>query len=289
MKTYGEVIREIRTNKGLSQKAIYSNIISKSYAIEFEKGTHDISLRLFEQILERLMMSIDEFYYIYRGYRLSKHDEFLVNYAEAGNRNDFDALIQLYNELLQQKDTSYELFLAEVRSRIRLLQNFELTNKFDKKVLMAEDIEIISQYLNNVQTWTLQEMQLFTNTLDYIDYEQKVVLFKILIKSIRKYEAYDRGRAVICVLLTNMIYELIISNEVNYAEVLIEELNHISHHYQEIFFKILYKYYRGILKIKLNEIEEGTRLARLAIEILNELDQPHQAKIFESFLLEVLQ
>lgn len=61
MKTHGEVIREIRTNKGVSQKAVYSDIISKSYAIEFEKGTHEISLRLFEQILERLMISIDEF------------------------------------------------------------------------------------------------------------------------------------------------------------------------------------------------------------------------------------
>lgn len=105
----------------------------------------------------------------------------------------------------------------------------------------------------------------------------------------RKYEAYDRGRAVICVLLTNMIHELITSNEVHYAEVLIEELNHISHHYQEIFFRIVCKYYKGLLKIKMNEAEEGTRLARLAIELLYELDQPHQAKMFESTLLEALQ
>lgn len=60
--TYGEVIRRIRTNKGLSQKAVYSSIISKSYAIEFEKGKHDISLRLFEQILDGLMIDIDEFF-----------------------------------------------------------------------------------------------------------------------------------------------------------------------------------------------------------------------------------
>lgn len=288
MKPYGEVIREIRMSKGVSQKAVYSNIISKSYAIEFEKGTHDISLRLFEQILERLMLSIDEFYYIYRGYRLSKQDEILEKYAEAGNLNDLGALTQLYKELLQQEDTSYEILLAEVRSRIRLLQNFKLTNKFDKTVILAEDIEIISQHLNNVQTWTLQDMRLFTNTSDYIDYEQKVVLFKTLIKSMKKYETYDRGRAVICALLTNMIYELLISNELLYAEVLIEDLNLISHHHQELFFKIVCKYYRGILKIKMNEGEEGIRLARLAIEMLIELDQPHQAKIFEAILLEVL-
>ena len=34
---FGPKIREIRISKGYSQKAIYQDIISKSYAIEFEK------------------------------------------------------------------------------------------------------------------------------------------------------------------------------------------------------------------------------------------------------------
>lgn len=289
LKTYGEVIRNIRTNKGLSQKKLYSGIISKSYAIEFEKGNHDISLRLIDQILDRLMMDIDEFFYIYRGYKASEHDEFINNYSEAGNNNDLEGLIKLYHELYQKKDESSKIHLAEVRSRIRLLKQFQSTFEYEKNVILTEDIETITTYLNNLQSWTLQEMQLFTNTLDYIVYDQKDVLFKTLIKSIKKYENYDRGRDVICVMLTNMIRELIMNNEISYAEILNEDLKNISSQYQSIFFKIECKYYSGLIKIKRNDKEEGTKLAQSSIDVLHQFDQPHQAKFMESILSQVLQ
>lgn len=288
MQTYGEVIRYIRTNKGLTQKEVYLNIISKSYAIEFEKGNHDISLRLLEQILDRLMMEIDEFFYIYRGYKPSNHDEFIDKYSKAGNNNDLEALIKLYQELHQREDLISKVHLAEVRSRIRLMKHFNLTCTFEKNVILAEDIETITNYLNNLQSWTLQEMQLFTNTLDYIDYDQKDILFKTLIKSMKKYEAYPRGQEIICVMLINMIQELIMVNKLSYAEILIEYLNNISSQYQTIFFKIANKYYNGLIQIKRNNIEEGTKLAQSAIDVLYEFDEPYHAKSFESLLLKIL-
>jgi len=289
LKTYGEVIRNIRTNKGLTQKEVYLNIISKSYAIEFEKGNHDLSLGLLEQILDRLMMEIDEFFYIYRGYKPSNHEEFINKYSKAANNNDIEALITLYQELYQRQDLISKVHLAEVRSRIRLLKHFNVTDTLEKNIIRVEDIETITNYLNNLQSWTLQEMQLFSNTLEYIEYKQKDILFKTLIKSMKKYENYDRGRDVICVMLTNMIHELIMNDELGYAEILNEDLNKNSNQYQTIFFKIVTKYYNGLIKIKRNNKEEGTKLAQSAIDILYELDQSYQAKTFESILSQILQ
>lgn len=74
-------------------------------------------------------------------------------------------------------------------------------------------------------------MQLFTNTLDYIDYDQIDIIFKTLIKSMKKYEALDQGLDVICVTLTNMIYELIMINQIGNAEILLENLYNISNRY----------------------------------------------------------
>lgn len=56
---YGETIRQIRLKKGFTQKEVYGTIISKSYAIEFEKGKHQIAANLLLQILENLSMDID--------------------------------------------------------------------------------------------------------------------------------------------------------------------------------------------------------------------------------------
>ena len=53
---HGEVVRKIRLSKGLTQKEVYLGIVSKSYAIEFEKGNHSISATLLLDILERLSL-----------------------------------------------------------------------------------------------------------------------------------------------------------------------------------------------------------------------------------------
>lgn len=60
METYGITIRKIRLSKGFSHKEIYTGILSKSFAIDFEKGIYDIKFNLMLRILDRLMISVDE-------------------------------------------------------------------------------------------------------------------------------------------------------------------------------------------------------------------------------------
>lgn len=42
MENYGLTICQIRLSKGFSHKEIYTGILSKSFAIDFEKGLYDI-------------------------------------------------------------------------------------------------------------------------------------------------------------------------------------------------------------------------------------------------------
>jgi transcriptional regulator with XRE-family HTH domain len=60
--SYGELIRKIRLEKGFSQKEIYYDIVTKSYAIEFEKGNHDLSFKLLLKVLDRLRIDLGEFF-----------------------------------------------------------------------------------------------------------------------------------------------------------------------------------------------------------------------------------
>lgn len=96
---YGEKIREIRISKGLSQKEVYWGILSKSYAIEFEKGKHNISAVLLIAILEQLFMDIDEFMYIYETYHLNERSEYIERYAKYSNSHDLPGLYELLHEL----------------------------------------------------------------------------------------------------------------------------------------------------------------------------------------------
>lgn len=76
MISYGELIRQIRQSKKISQKEVYTGVISKSYAIEFEKGTHAISSLLLEKIVAKLMVSMEEFFLMYHQEELPEKEDF---------------------------------------------------------------------------------------------------------------------------------------------------------------------------------------------------------------------
>ena len=122
MNNYGIVLRDIRISKGLSQKEIYSGIISKSYASAFEKGNHDISLILFEKILVRVNVSLDEFFFIYRGFSLTSIESFWFNYETSVNNNDLKNLYLLYEKFSKRSGELENVQTALLRSRIQLIE-----------------------------------------------------------------------------------------------------------------------------------------------------------------------
>ncbi|WP_010052289.1 helix-turn-helix domain-containing protein [Carnobacterium maltaromaticum] len=284
MKGYGEAIRTIRISKGLKLKDVYSDILSKSYSISFEKGNHEISLRLLEHILDRLLLNLDEFLYIYNNYRLPEKEEFLQRYSEASNQNDIDKLKILLHENEKGLTLSSRLKSAQVRSRLRQLIDFNENHIYRKDNILKEDIKLITDYLYSLDSWTLQEIILFTNSLDFIDYTEKVDLFRQLLPSLEKYKNHTHGRLAICGLLTNVVHELLMDGEKKFSKVLLDDLNLFSNSITDIFFKIIHRYYEGLYLILIGQADSGYQQSMKSIEILKELDHTHISRLFKSIL-----
>lgn len=280
---HGEVVRKIRLSKGLTQKEVYLGIVSKSYAIEFEKGNHSISATLLLDILERLSLDMDEFIYISQDYRLNEQANYIFRYSNYSNNHDLPALYQLFHELKEQQGAIATVHAAEVRSRIRIIEATNRTDSYTADVVLPEDKATIIQYLTNLQTWTLQEIQLFANTLEFIDGEKQLIFFKQLSKSLELYKNYDRGREIFCSLLVNLIRETLDENQLDYAEVLIEQLFLLSTEYKEFFHRLCAKFFSHVLQIKRGNPKEQKECERL-LALLYELDHQTLAKELESLL-----
>lgn len=286
MKGYGETVRDIRISKGLKLKDVYLNILSKSYSIDFEKGNHEISLRLIEEILARLLLTLDEFLYIHHDYQLPPDEEFRLQYAEAGNQNDLTKLADLLKETADDTTMSARLKTAQVRSRLRQLIDFNEHHTYRKDAILQEDVSLITDYLYSLDSWTLQELLLFANSLDFIDYQEKVDLFRSLLPSLDKYKHYDRGRLAVCGLLTNVIHELLMDGELAFSKTLLDDLTLLSNSFTDIFFKIVHRYYTGIHLMLASQQELGQQQAQRAVDLLLELDQPHFSQLFQTILEE---
>ena len=285
MKNYGLTIRKIRLDKGYSQKEIYTEIITKSYAIEFEQGKHDISLFLFTQILDRLRIDIDEFFYIHNDYHLEEENDYINNFSHAANRHDIKSLEKMYQLLLHHVPPTALTLVhqAELRLRIQSLTYFETYKNFEHWQGNPEDIQIIGHYLMNVQSWTLQEILLFSNNADMFNQEQQIFFFKQLLKSLPNYRAYDRAIPVYASLLTNLLPTLFRMQE--WAEISqgLDWLKQLSSEYTNSFFRIVFIYYSGLFAICQEDSIAGERKVSWALNTLKIIDQADIAAEFEAF------
>lgn len=125
---------------------------------------------------------------------------------------------------------------------------------------------------------------MFTNSLDFIDYAEKVELFRQLLPSLEKYKNHTHGRLAICALLTNVIHELLMDGEKKYSKVLLDDLNLFSSSITDVFFKISHLYYEGLYLIVIGQTDSGYQQSMKSIEILKELDHTHMSRLFESIL-----
>lgn len=186
---YGKVVRDIRLNKGYSQKYLYSGIVSKTYAIEFEKGLHDMSVTKFMDILARLDMKFEEFEFIANGYQSSEEITSNVLIAVATNRGDIETLrkLRVYYDTPKTKEEEV------LKARLNLLiYAYEESGKkhIEPAVYKKEDVEILKNHLMSVESWTLKEFTFFLNNGYHFDYETYRILTEFALKQLRQYNSY---------------------------------------------------------------------------------------------------
>lgn len=247
---FGPKVREIRLNKGFSQKETYANIISKSYAIEFEKGKHSISTTLLIEVLDRLAMDIDEFLFINDSYHLSNYSDYIYKLSNYSNTHDLKSLKKMLQLFSNKNDRLSKIRFAEIRCHIHAIEHFNKTGMFAGFEVLAEDRKTIQEYLVQIETWTLREVQFFGNTIEFLDFETHFLLFKNLSKSLNLYIEYDKGREIFCVMLVNLIAQAIRCHYIDYAEVLIYQLKLLSSDYKNLFHQLLANYFENIIIMK---------------------------------------
>ncbi|GAA0764807.1 Rgg/GadR/MutR family transcriptional regulator [Clostridium subterminale] len=282
---YGKLIREIRLDKGLSQKEVYTGILSKSYSIEFEKGKHEIPVSIFREILVRISINPDEFFFLLKKREVTGRAGFWQRFAIACNENSIDLLRDLYQEEYEKDTNLAKIKAAVAHSRLDLTSHFFETKTFDYKVISNEDKKIIYDYLMSVQTWTLYEIQLFTNTIQYYNFNQQYICYKEAIKSLEIYEDYSRGKSVFQVLLLNISEVFIERKHFVEATETLKKLREINKDIEGAMTRIIGDFLSSAIVMMTKNLRLGFEKCKHEIDILNELGYTSIAETYESLLI----
>lgn len=124
--------------------------------------------------------------------------------------------------------------------------------------------------------------------------------FKLVIAFSKKYNNYPPAKNTLCVLFANLIFDLLVGKSSvqskNLIDILMKDFNEFTKRPATAFYKIIYRFYEGAILIvyddqvskNKNGIIQGELKARMAIAMLNELEQDTIATIYQRTLEEWL-
>ncbi len=295
MKAYGETLRHIRENKGLTMKELADGICSISFLSKFERGDSDITLGLFTRVLEKLMMSFDEFLFIHHKFQPSQLEQFFKSISNAYKRSDSDALRKLKEqETKKWKQSGVETY----HYHVLMLQMYEsiIDNKAIDKELNEEDIQKLSDYLFGVEVWGHYEFMLYNATMLFLDAEMVLQLSRTAYEKSIRYQEFQKVNDVIGTILMNTIIYLLgpvnqFTNEIRFQAELTEffsYLNALSVPENKIFERANLIQLKGAYELRSGNKDQGITIMQKAIHLFTELGSVGQANRIENYLNQIM-
>ena len=255
MGKYGPTIKQIRTSKNITLKETYIGILSKSFAIDFEKGMYDIKFSKMLEILNRIMVSPEEMIFIHNKYKLSKLDNIMENINTNNLKTSCKYItkkLENINKTINHNDTKTNLKYMQ----LTLLKNINLKENILKKEECKKAKQYIKKYLFATESWTLEEIKIFSD-MNFIFDEDRTELFILAWENMEKYKNYPNFKINLSHLLINNIYYLFIEKEYNIIKSVIKRLKEITEDITMLHWNVLTMYFEGIYLYIVNKEEKG--------------------------------
>lgn len=258
MKNYGSTVRQIRLSKGFSHKEIYTGILSKSFAIDFEKGLYDIKFNLMLKILERLMISVDELLLIHNQCQSLQYYEPLLNVSLDRLKNDqtysSDIENKLYRKMETEKTSASVLEYMEVIALKAVYSN----NDYPSLPEYQKAKSYIQKYLFDIETWTLSEFRIFSDmSFIFENGNVKISMFLTAWNTLERYKAHPDYQIYLPHLLVNNLYQLILHNHFELAKKAIDRLRELTEDVNMLTWRVPLFYYEGLYDYATGEKTTG--------------------------------
>lgn len=277
MSSFGETTRQIRLKKGFTQKRLYQEILSKSYAIRFEQGNHEISFFLLQQILARFPMDLAEFLYIHRP---DETEWFYAGFLHWGNRTDLQALRQFKQAYLARYPHSEQQAtrILQIELRLSQLAYYQASGKVLGDTVPETIKRPVTELLAAIQSWTIEDIRFASNTMDLIASEDLTLYFRTIMASLQRYRDFTPGKSIICVFLINAIHQVIFADELALATQLLASLTEFSQEETQMFYRNYAEFYAGIVQLLQGNLAAQAR-ADQAITRFRQLNYQHHAQL----------
>lgn len=275
----GMLIREFRQSRNLTMKEVCDTDLSVAQLSKFERGVSEITINKLLVILDKLNITIEEFFHAEQEFELSEFEQLIVNMKEHYIKNDADRLLELRNEQLKKyKKSNIKFFELNAIMLSALLK--DLTNDKSKAPEMEEKL---IDHLLEVDIWCHYEIVLFANSISLFNTNTLVTLTNEMINNTKYYQEIKKHRVITIQTLINVILTLLENGETDQSKIFQNKLTELLEMDQYMLYERNYSIYlAGFYLYKTGQKEAGLKSMKQAITIFKDLKINQLAQNFQT-------
>ncbi|MBF8808445.1 MAG: helix-turn-helix domain-containing protein [Enterococcus lacertideformus] len=180
MTTHSSLIRKLRKERNLTQEQLTRGISQRGTLAAFESRGTKISFELLVNYLERMNVTLEEYQFLLNNNSLTNKQK-LTNYFISSKTITREQELKLLNEYEKTGNIYYRLIYAQRKLITNYLYN-RSTIKLD-----IEEIAVIKNYLEKIETWGHFELTIFSNCLFIFDDQYIIHSFQTSVSKMKTY------------------------------------------------------------------------------------------------------
>lgn len=199
-KVMGTAVSSIRKGKKIPVKVITACGISESQFFRFVKGESSLKVESFIKLIDQLNVTIDEFLYIARDYKIDPYKLFFKEIENSFYENNTTSLYEISEIALESfKKTHIEKFRHI--SAVALI----LKSRLEKQPIPILEFNLIRDYIYNLSLWSHYDLSLFINVMFAFNIEETRYLITRIKRDENKFSGLMSNVAEQFRLLFNLI------------------------------------------------------------------------------------
>ena len=188
---FGNVYKEIRESKGLTQEEVCGSVLSRTSLSKIESGKTTPKYENMEFLLRQINMSFEEFEYICNLYQPSERSTIMQTYLNMGSILGTSELEKLFQKCQDYLKTHHDPPIEEIRDMLEVVIYIRQHGTGQLSIQVEQTVKKLWEKIEKQDTWYESDLKILNTILFSLPIEHLHLITGKILQRLEVYKNYQ--------------------------------------------------------------------------------------------------
>ena len=187
---FGNVYKEIRESKGLTQEEVCRGVLSRTSLSKTESGKTTSKYENMEFLLRQINMSFEEFEYICHLYQPNERTKVMQTYLNMGSILGTSELEKLFQKCQDYLKTHHDPPIEEIRDMLEVVIYIRQHGTGQLSIQVEQTVKKLWEKIEKQDTWYEGDLKILNTILFSFPIEHLHLITEQILQRLEEYKNY---------------------------------------------------------------------------------------------------